>query len=94
MAVLVTCKYGDDLIKKVGARVITTLHIHFSDAQGQLTPVSHGIWLKSKLIQAYMVILVTCKNGEDSSKNEGTKSGHNRFPIISIWGFFQRLNDS
>ena len=40
MAVLVTCKYDEDLIKNVGARVVTTVHIHFSDAQGRLSSKS------------------------------------------------------
>ena len=38
MVVLVTCKNEEDLIKNEGARVVTTLVIDFSDAQGQLTP--------------------------------------------------------
>ena len=36
-AVLGTCKNEEDPIKNEGARVLTTLYIHFSDAQGQLT---------------------------------------------------------
>ena len=111
MAVLVTCKY-EDLIKVVGARVVTALRIHCSGAQGQLTSNSKSfklLWLsllparvrkihpkintllwsqqishyKSvgifqdaqaqlgsilpnfKLIQAFMVILLTSKNEED-----------------------------
>ena len=35
--------------------------------------VSGGILTKFKLIQAFMIVLVTCKNEEDSSKNEGTR---------------------
>ena len=35
--------------------------------------VSDGILLKFKLIRAYMVGLVICKNEEDPSKNEGTR---------------------
>ena len=38
MAVLVTCKNEEDLIKNEGTRVLATLYIDFSDAQGQLTP--------------------------------------------------------
>ena len=38
--VLVTCKYGEDMIKNEGARVQTRLNEVFSDAQGQLTPKS------------------------------------------------------
>ena len=37
MVVLLTCKNEEDLIKNEGARVLTTLNINFSDAQGQLT---------------------------------------------------------
>ena len=39
MDVLVTCKYEEDQIKNKGARVLTTLYINFSDAQGQITLV-------------------------------------------------------
>ena len=39
MDVLITCKYEEDLIKNEGARVLTTLYIHFSDAQGHITLV-------------------------------------------------------
>ena len=37
---LVSCKNEEDSIKNVGARVVTTLFMGFSDAQGQLTPKS------------------------------------------------------
>ena len=37
---MITCKYEEDLIKNEGARVLTTLYIKFSDAQGQITLVS------------------------------------------------------
>ena len=40
MDVLITCKYEEDLIKNESARVLTTLYINFSDAQGQITLVS------------------------------------------------------
>ena len=39
MNVLITCKYEEDPIKNEGARVLTTLYINFSDAQGQITLV-------------------------------------------------------
>ena len=73
MGLLVACKNEEDPIKNEGARVVTTLFINFSDAQGQLSPISDGILPKFKLIQAFMVGLVICKNEEDSSKNEGTR---------------------
>ena len=40
MGKLVACKNEKDPIKNEGARVVTTLFINFSDAQGQLTPKS------------------------------------------------------
>ena len=40
MGVLVACKNEDDPIKNEDARVVTTLFIDFSHAQGQLTPKS------------------------------------------------------
>ena len=40
MGFLVASKNEDDPIKNEGARVVTTLFINFSDAQGQLTPKS------------------------------------------------------
>ena len=40
MVVLVTCKNEEDQIKNESARVVTTLFIDYSDAQGQLSPKS------------------------------------------------------
>ena len=40
MGLLVACKKEEDPIKNEGARVVITLFINFSDAQGQLTPKS------------------------------------------------------
>ena len=87
MVVLVTCKNEEDSIKNEGARLFTTLYIYFSDAQGQLTPLS--VVPKFKLIQAFMHVFVTCKNKDDPIKDEGAIS-----PIISLLGFFQMLKGS
>ena len=38
MGLLVASKNEEDHMKNEGARVVTTLFINFSDAQGQLTP--------------------------------------------------------
>ena len=81
MGVLVACKNEEDPIKNKGARVVTTLFIDFSDAQGQLTPVIVGIFPKFKLILAFMDGLVTCKNKEDPSKNEGTRGVTTFLPL-------------
>ena len=64
MVFLVTCKNEEDLIETVGAKVFTTLYINFSDAQGQITGVGGGIWLKCELIY-FRHVLVTCKNEDD-----------------------------
>ena len=37
MSILVACKNEEDPMKNEGARVVTTLFINFSDAQGELT---------------------------------------------------------
>ena len=43
-----------------------------SIAEGQCNSAVHGlIELKFEIIQAFMVVLVTCKNDKDPSKNEG-----------------------
>ena len=43
--------------------------------------VSDGILPKSKFIQALMVCLVTCKNEEDLSENEGTRAVTTFLPL-------------
>ena len=40
MTVRLTCKNEKDPIKNEGARVLKTLNIDYSDAQGQVTPHS------------------------------------------------------
>ena len=35
--------------------------------------VGDGIWQKFNFVQALMVMLVTCQNKEDPSKNEGIR---------------------
>ena len=58
MVVLVTCKNEEDPIKDEGSRVLTTLYIIFSDAQGL-------IWPNFELVRDFMDVLVTCKYEED-----------------------------
>ena len=92
MDVLVTCKNEEDPFKNEGARVFTTSYINFSDVQGQITlRVSCGIWPKFELIQAFMHVLATCKNEDDSIKNEGARVVTIFFPTISLWRSFQTL---
>ena len=39
------------------------------------------IWTKFELFQAFMVVLVTYKNEEDSIKNEGAREVTTVFPL-------------
>ena len=74
MGLLVACKNEEDPIKNEGARVVTTLFINFSDAQGQLTPKSvMESCRNTKLIQVLIVVLIVCKNEEDPFKIESTR---------------------
>ena len=69
---LLIYKNEDDLIKNEGARVLTRLFIDFSHTQGAAnSAVRGGIPPEFVLIQAFRVVLVTCKNGEDPVKNKG-----------------------
>ena len=49
--------------------------------------VSGGIPLKSELIQAFIVVLVTCKNEKDPIKNTGSRV-LTRFPPLHKYGIF------
>ena len=72
MDVLVTCKYEEDPIKNKGARVfINIIHQFFRRARADNSGVGGAIWPKFELIQAFMHVLVTCKNENDRIKNEG-----------------------
>ena len=74
MVVLLTSKNEEDLIKNEGARVLTRLYVvFFRRSRVANSIVSGGIMPKFKLIQAFMVVLVTCKKEEDPTKNESTR---------------------
>ena len=47
--------------------------VFFSRSRAANSEVSEGILPKYELIQAFIVVLVTCKNEEDPIKNEGTR---------------------
>ena len=94
MVVLVTCKNEEDPIKNRGARLVTTLYINFSDAQGQIT----------------LQLVVVSGRNSNSFKLSGMSSLPARmkmieskmkelewsyiFPIISLWEFFLTLKGS
>ena len=94
MAVLVTRKKEEDLIKNVAARVLTTLNQPFSRRQraGTCNSAVYGrISLNFKLIRDLMAVLVTCKNEEDPIRNVALESPQHlsHFKPIGIF-FFKR----
>ena len=95
MVVLVTCKYEEDLLKNEGARVLTRLYDGFFSRRSRAnnSEVSGRILPKFELIQAYIVVLITCKNEEDPIKNEGARV-LTSFPHFKSMGIFQTLKGS
>ena len=72
MYVLVTYKNEEDQIKmnELEWSNITELYL---DTQGQLTIVAGQNWPKIKPIKDFIVVLDTCKNGEDPSRNRSIR---------------------
>ena len=69
MVVLYTYKNEEDPIKREGARVLTRYMLYFFRcSRAANSEVGGGILQKFKLIQAFIVGLVTCKNEEDQIK--------------------------
>ena len=62
MVVLVTCT-NEDPIENEGASMFTTLYIIFRHARADNSGVGSGIW--PKFVQAFIYVLVTCKNEDD-----------------------------
>ena len=81
IVVLVTCKNEEDPIKNEGVRVFTTLYINFSEAQGQITPELVVVSGRNSNSFKLSCILVTCKNEDDSIKNEGARVFTTFFPL-------------
>ena len=89
MVVLLTCKMKKIRSKNEGAslRVFITLYINLSYADN--SGVGGGIWLNFEVSQAFMHILVTCKNEDYSIKNEGARVATVYFPY-KYTGIFSR----
>ena len=72
MHVLITCKNEENSIKNEGTGVATTylpFYVDFSKcSRAANSAVGSWIWLKFKLCQEFMIVLVTCKNEEDPIK--------------------------
>ena len=74
IVVLVTCKNEEDPIKNDGSRVRASLLFRFfRRSRAANSKVSCGIPPKFELIQALIVVLVTCKNEKDPIKNKGSR---------------------
>ena len=62
-------KYEVDRIKNEDARVLTRVNVFFfRHSRAANSEVSGGILTKFELIQAFIVVLVTCKNEEFNQK--------------------------
>ena len=76
MVALVTCKNEEDPIKNEGARVVTTM-LHYPSilrcSRAANSLIGDGILTKFKLICAFIVVLLICKNEYDLFKFESTK---------------------
>ena len=71
MVILHTCNNEEDPIKNEDTRVLTRLYVvFFRRSRAANSKVGDGILPKFKIIQAFIVGLVTCKNEEDTIKNE------------------------
>ena len=65
MVVLHTYKNEEDPIITEGARGLTRYMLFFRRSRAANSEVGSGILPKFKLIQAFIVVLVTCTNEED-----------------------------
>ena len=73
MFVLLTCKNEEDPIKIEALECSQHFTSIFRRARADNSGVGGGIWSKFKLVQAFMHVLVTCKNEDDRFKNEGAR---------------------
>ena len=70
--------------------MLTRLYdVFFRRSRAANSEVSDGILPKLELIQALIVVLVTCKNEEDPIKNEGARV-LTRFSPLKVYGNFFR----
>ena len=89
MVALVTCKNEEDSITNEGARVLTTLYINVSDAQGQTTlelVVVSGRNLNSFKLSCMSSLPIRMRMTDSKMKE---LECHKSSLIISLWGFFQ-----
>ena len=87
IAVLVTYNNEKDPIKNEIASVHNIIYLFFKRSRAANLEVCDGIWQKFKLTQAFMVVLVTHKNDEDSSENESTRMLTPFLPCLILLNF-------
>ena len=91
---LITCKNEEDPIKNEGNRMVTVLYIDFfRRSRAGNSVVSSGVWPKSELIQAFIIVFVICKNKEDPYRNECARVVTTFFQCKSM-GILQTLKAS
>ena len=73
MVVLVTCKNEEDPIKNEGARGHNIINQFLRCSRVVNSIIGDGILTEFKLIQAFIVVLLICKNEYDLLKNESTR---------------------
>ena len=79
MVVLHTCNNEEDPIKNEDTRVLTRLYVFFFRlSRAANSEDSNGILPEFELIQAFIVVLVTCKNEEDpiNQRTNGPVNAH------------------
>ena len=90
MGLLVACKNEEDPIKNEGARVVKTLFIYFSDAQGQLTPKSvMKSCRNSNPSKLLWLVLLSARMKKIHPKMKGTRVVTTFFPL-EVYGDFSR----
>ena len=88
MYVLVTYKLKIDRINSNREKVETYMY-NFRRSRAANTVVSRQIWPKFDLIQAFMTVLITCKNQNDRNINSRKKVETSFFHYKSM-GYFRR----
>ena len=76
MFVIHNCINEEDPIKNEGTRVLTRLYVwffFFRRSRAAYSEVIGRILPRFELIQAFIVVLVTCKNKEYPIENEGAR---------------------
>ena len=89
MVVLVTCMNEEDPIKTKVLEWSQHYSLIFRCSGASNSVTSHGILTKFKLIQAFTVVLVNCKNQKDLLKNEGTSVVTTFLPLL-VYGDFSK----